>query len=455
MKNLACIFILIVSIPLYSQVTPTYNHPGVYVEEIPSPSMIVSVSTSITAFIGNTEKNTSKTNAPILITSLAEFEQKFGGAPSPQFNVLSYANPSNIELEFVSNTRYFMYHSVRLFFKNGGEMCYVTSTGNYKSGVQKKALLNGIEQLKNVIDVNQIVIPDAMLLPRNQRAAVQNQMLIHAKANNRFAILDVFEEMDITQSVDNFRTDIQGDDLKYGAAYYPWLKTPISNSIHPKDYIVGWEDLVIEDDSDWYKSIKKALTKQLSIIPPSGAIAGVYVETDNTAGVWKAPANVSIAGITGFTSSISNIQQQAIYVSVSDGKSINPLRTFPSKGNVIWGARTLAGNDNEWRYISVRRLTSMIEESIEFYLQSLVFESNNQSTWTNAQIHIEDYLKELWQSGALMGSNSKQAYNVQVGLGKTMTQKDLDEGKMKIQINIAVDYPAEFMVLAFEAKLVN
>jgi hypothetical protein len=452
MKNLLFILLLISSIPLYSQVTPEY--PGVYITELPNAKFsISSLPTDITAFIGCTEKNINEEKDAFYISSLAEYEQQFGGAPSPQLKLVSFDDATNIQLDFLPNTRYFLYHSIRLFFENGGNNCYVISAGDYTNGVQKKALLDGMELYKNVFDLNQISIPDAMLLTRNERAEVQQKMLLQAKANNYFALLDVFEEMDNAESINNFRADIQHEGLKYGAAYYPWLK--IRQDYEPKDYIVGWDDFNIQPDSDLYKSIKNELIQQLEAIPPSGAIAGIYATTDNRVGVWKAPANVSITGITGFTTTISDAEQATMNVSLSDGKSVNALRNFNGKGNLVWGARTLAGNDNEWRYISVRRLNSSIEHSINGYLQQFVFEENSQVIWTSVNEDIGNYLNDLWKSGALQGNSPKESYNVQVGLGKTMTAENLLNGKMKIQVSISPVHPAEFLILNFEVDMIK
>lgn len=137
------------------------------------------------------------------------------------------------------------------------------------------------------------------------------------------------------------------------------------------------------------------------ILPPSAAIAGVYARTDRERGVWKAPANVSLSAVVGPTVQITHEEQDGLNVDPSSGKSINAIRAFPGKGTLVWGARTLAGNDNEWRYVSIRRLFLMIEESARKATAFAVFEPNDATTWLKVKGMLESYLYGLWEQGAL------------------------------------------------------
>ncbi|MCK5229434.1 MAG: phage tail sheath family protein, partial [Desulfobulbaceae bacterium] len=114
-----------------------------------------------------------------------------------------------------------------------------------------------------------------------------------------------------------------------------------------------------------YKNIVTAINEDLTVVPPSGAIAGIYCYVDKTRGVWKAPANVSLSNVAKLTERIDDEEQADLNVDVNGGKSINAIRFFTGRGNIVWGARTLAGNDNEWRYIPVRRFFNMVEESVK------------------------------------------------------------------------------------------
>jgi len=202
-----------------------------------------------------------------------------------------------------------------------------------------------------------------------------------------------------------------------------------------------------------YKNIVTAVNENLTIVPPSGAVAGIYCFVDKTRGVWKAPANVSLSGVAGLTQRIDNEDQEDLNVDVNAGKSINAVRAFSGRGIIVWGARTLAGNDNEWRYISVRRFFNMVEESVKKSTNWAVFEPNDASLWTKLKAMIENYLTLKWRDGALAGAKPDEAFFVHVGLGTTMTQQDILEGRLIVDIGMAVVRPAEFIVLRFMHKM--
>jgi uncharacterized protein len=202
-----------------------------------------------------------------------------------------------------------------------------------------------------------------------------------------------------------------------------------------------------------FKNILANVSNALTILPPSGAIAGVYAMVDSTRGVWKAPANVSLTGVVGLTEIIDNKEQADLNVDVVAGKSINAIRPFTGKGILVWGARTLAGNDNEWRYIPVRRFFNMVEESVKKSTYWAVFEPNDANTWVKVRGMIENYLLQKWREGALAGATPKDAFFVRCGLGTTMTAQDILEGVMNVEIGMAVVRPAEFIVLKFSHKM--
>jgi phage tail sheath protein FI len=169
--------------------------------------------------------------------------------------------------------------------------------------------------------------------------------------------------------------------------------------------------------------------------------------------VWKAPANVGLTAVIGPVTKITHEQQENLNVDPTAGKSINAIRAFTGKGTLVWGARTLAGNDNEWRYVSVRRLFNVIEESAQKATAFAVFEPNDATTWLKVKAMIESYLFGLWEQGALAGPTPEAAYFVNIGLGKTMTTQDVLEGRMIVEIGIAAVRPAEFIILRFTHKL--
>jgi uncharacterized protein len=206
-------------------------------------------------------------------------------------------------------------------------------------------------------------------------------------------------------------------------------------------------------NSELYHQIKKEIASLKVVLPPSSAMAGVYAKVDSTNGVWKAPANVGVNYVETTTEKISNVEQDGLNVDAVAGKSINAIRTFTGKGTLVWGARTLDGNSNEWRYVPVRRFFNMVEESVQKATERFVFDSNTASTWVRVQAMIENFLTQQWKDGALAGSTPKEAFYVSVGLNKTMSAQDILEGRMNIEIGMAAVRPAEFIVLRFSHKL--
>ncbi|WP_294304340.1 phage tail sheath C-terminal domain-containing protein, partial [uncultured Chryseobacterium sp.] len=270
---------------------------------------------------------------------------------------------------------------------------------------------------------------------------------------DRFVIMDVLGDDVI------FRSKVIGSGLKYGAAYYPNLKTILSYDFDETKVLVtgasgvanlaGLKSL----NSDLYNQAKNAIASKQVVMAPSSAMAGIYAKVDSTSGVFKAPANVGLNYVVAPTEKISQERQDGLNVDAVAGKSINAIRTFTGKGTMVWGARTLDGNSNEWRYVSVRRFFNMVEESVKKSTERFVFEPNTANTWVRVQTMIENFLNQQWRDGALAGSKPEEAYYVSVGLNKTMSAQDILEGRMIIEVGMAAVRPAEFIILRFSHKL--
>lgn len=202
-----------------------------------------------------------------------------------------------------------------------------------------------------------------------------------------------------------------------------------------------------------YSGIVNAISSKGVVLPPSGAVVGKYASVDRDRGVWKSPANVSITAVKGPSVNVTHEEQEGLNVDTEAGKSVNAIRAFTGKGTLIWGARTLAGNDNEWRYIAVRRFFNMVEESVKKATSQFVFEPNDANTWVKVRAMIENFLTLQWRAGALTGAKQDQAFYVRVGLGQTMTAQDVLNGYMHVEIGMAVVRPAEFIVLKFSHKM--
>lgn len=202
-----------------------------------------------------------------------------------------------------------------------------------------------------------------------------------------------------------------------------------------------------------YRNIMNVVNNTPTRLPPSSSVAGRYAYVDRNRGVWKAPANVDLRSVKGTLYEVEDKEQDVLNIDVNSGKSINIIRTFSGKGTMIWGARTLAGNDNEWRYVSVRRFFNMVEESCKKSTSWAVFEPNDAGTWVKVKGMIDNFLILQWRAGALQGAKPEEAFYVKVGLGETMTSLDILEGRMNVEIGMAVVRPAEFIILTFSHKL--
>ncbi|MDC8005348.1 phage tail sheath C-terminal domain-containing protein [Aureisphaera galaxeae] len=241
-------------------------------------------------------------------------------------------------------------------------------------------------------------------------------------------------------------------DLAKTAAQLDKLFSQVTTAMTAAISAVEEYELKVENDLTSmlpvYPSIIAELNKSMNHVPPSGAMVGVYANVDATRGVWKAPGNVSVNGIIGLADDITDKEQENMNIHES-GKSINAIRKFTGKGLLVWGVRTLDGNSNDWRYINVRRLANMIEESAKKACMNFVFEPNVKQTWVNIKGMIENYLTTLWSDGALAGAKAEDAFFVSVGLNETMSAQDVLEGRLIVKIGYAPSRPAEFIILEF------
>jgi hypothetical protein len=465
-----------------------YKIPGVYVEEISfrQPS-VAEVETAVPAFVGYTQTcPDSLRNQPVKINSLLEYEVQFGKAKNESLSVTLSETAVNGVYPILPVTEptlaHYLYYSIRMFFENGGGKCYVVSVGDTTSAVAlgdgASGLLAGLNAVAREDEPTLIVIPDAALLDdgatgTNYAKLARAALAQCAALGDRFAILDVTRAKSVCSisEINGYRTLLGINNLKYGAAYYPHLKTRLNYAYddasvtlnQPASPVSGpLNGLTLSNLNDPaharydpanYRNIKTHLSTLTVTLPPSAAVAGVYAAVDATRGVWKAPANVSLNAVIGPSASIGNVQQDALNVDVLSGKSINAIRHFTGKGILVWGARTLAGNDNEWRYISVRRFFNMVEESVKKSTHWAVFEPFDANTWVKVRGTIESYLTQKWREGALAGTKPEHAFYVKCGLGTTMTAQDILEGRMNVEVGMAAMRPAEFIILKFSHKL--
>ncbi len=341
--------------------------------------------------------------------------------------------------------------------------------------------------------------------------SLQGEMINHCgDLGTRVALIDIpggyAEPLVGTTSVEAFRNNVEPTLQKfnsYAAAYYPWLHTTVNqlgdvsykniasqsyetvktmlnaefpSTVDPKSnaqvpnpiskYITALfattpaadgisaekADSVLKNLSGNYKMLLKHMLQQLNLMTPSSAMAGIYTVVDNNEGVWVAPANVGVQGVVSPAIKIDHKAQEDLNMPL-DGKSICAIRSFPGKGVLVWGARTLDGNSNDWRYINVRRTLLYIEQSIKEAAQAYVFAPNDASTWVSIKSMIGNFLTGLWNQGGLVGPKPTDAFSVSVGLGSTMTGDDVLNGKMIIAVKVAVSHPAEFIEITFQQQM--
>ena len=244
--------------------------------------------------------------------------------------------------------------------------------------------------------------------------AIQSAIVTHCERNRfRFAVLDSARGQNVM--ADNALIPRNALDSQYAAFYYPWYFTP-----HPRSGVK-------------------------TLVPPGAAACGIYAQTDNARGVWKAPANVPVAGATDLEYDIDTGRQEVL-----NPRGVNCIRRFPGRGIRMWGARTLS-SDPLWKYVSVRRLFIFLEASIYNSTQWVVFEPNDQRLWARVQQTITLFLRSQWREGALFGAKEEEAFSVAVG-NSTMTPDDILNGRLIVEIGIAPVRPAEFVIFRIFQK---
>ncbi len=373
----------------------SYLSPGVYVEEVDRGTKpLEMVGTSTVGFIG--ECNIGPVNEPIFVTNWSQFTKHFGDFQNSEY----------------------LAHAVYGFFNNGGGRAFILNVGSVddakgegdkKKPASKAALYIGTDNgpgtrtgLKAFEDVDEINI---VCSPGQTDPAIQDAVLSHCEnMRYRFAILDSPETIE-KGGVDKLP---KPRDSKYGGYYFPWVEVydPIRGNIYQ---------------------------------PPSGYMAGIFARSDGERGVHKAPANEIVRGALGLKYNITKGEQDIL-----NPKGINCIREFPNRGIRVWGARTIS-SDPSWRYVNVRRLFNMVEQSIELGTQWVVFEPNDHRLWKRITRDISAFLLRLWRQGALFGQTPEEAFYVKCD-EETNPPEVIDAGQLIVEIGMCPVKPAEFVI---------
>jgi uncharacterized protein len=269
----------------------------------------------------------------------------------------------------------------------------------------------GLAALAEIEDIAIVAAPDAGAMADPVSAA--DRLVAHAELSRyRIAVLDGPPGSSINE-IREFRGRF---DSKYAALYHPWIE--ILDPLAPS---------------------APGIPQPRLLLPPSGFVCGIYARSDIERGVHKAPANEIVRGLTRFEVNINKARQDVL-----NPEGVNCLRFFEGRGNRVWGARTVS-SDPEWKYVNVRRLFIYLEHSIDKASQWAVFEPNNDRLWGNIRRTVEDFLFVMWRDGALLGGKPEEAFFVRCDRS-TMTQNDLDNGRMICLIGVAPVRPAEFVI---------
>ena len=383
----------------------TYTVPGIYIEEVATgPKPITGVTTTTCGFIGKAPIKTAYLNTPTACNNFPEFCKKF--VPDDRAKIQDFA----------------LLHAVYGFFFNGGSRCYIVNIGD--GTVQgDPGKRTGVHSLEAFDEIALVAAPGATSI------ADYNALIDHCeKMRNRFAILDGLATFNDVTELTTVGIETAGDD---GGAGGGGNKADKARRPKSTSYAAVYTPELV---------MNCPFTKQRVTVAPSGHIAGIYARTDVDRGVHKAPANVGIRACSGVSQRITEGEQGEL-----NSNYVNCIRYFPNGGIRVWGARTLSNTDPEWRYVNVRRLFLMIEESIKRGTSWVVFEPNNVRLWKTVIRDISAFLKLQWQSGALVGATPAEAFFVKCD-GENNPQESIDEGRLIVDIGIAPSKPAEFII---------
>jgi hypothetical protein len=267
--------------------------------------------------------------------------------------------------------------------------------------------------------LDQVSIFNLLGVPGETTAAVVQHLQNYCRSKRAFYIVDS-QQSDTFASLQNGPVNITGDDAINSALYFPWVNAP-----------------------------DPLQQSRISTYPPCGFVAGIYAATDAGPGVWKAPAGIdaSLSGASGLTTVLTDAQNGTLNI-----QGINCLRNFPVYGTVVWGARTLRGNDqigSEWKYVPIRRLALFLESSLYDGTQWVVFEPNDERLWSQIRLNVGAFMQGLFLKGAFQGTTPQQAYFVKCD-AENNPQSSIDQGIVNILVGFAPLYPAEFVVIQIQ-----
>src|SRR5258708_3358080 len=393
---------------------PFYQTPDVYIVEEPGPKTVQAVGTSVAAFIGQAPDAGAHLNEAIAVNNWSQFRAEFAAADDARSTMIS--------------------HAVNGFFANGGSRCFIVNMAEGDAIAGGDRPRRGLKVLEEIDEVSIVAAPG-----RFDPVSHEALLAYCEKAGNCVAICDPPSDVKNTELLKIVETAAVPPKAKdkdagstpvdaaskaagglrprvslggYGTFYFPWLY--VADPMNPK--------------------------AALTLVPPSGHMAGIWARTDATRGVQKAPANQTVAGALNLGYRVTSPEQAQL-----NSLGVNCIRFFSTEGMLVWGARTLAEESSEWRYLNVRRLVIMIEESIKQATRWVVFEPNDPSLWKTIRSEISGFLMNVYRDGALMGATADEAFFVKCD-SETNPQESIDMGQVITVIGIAPVKPAAFII---------
>jgi phage tail sheath protein FI len=376
--------------------------PGVYVKEVSTgPRPIGAVGTSTAALVGVAPDARAHVNEPVACNNWSEFLKVFAGGKDQATDLA---------------------RAVFGFFMEGGGRCYVLNLGDAKASLAgNPAQRTGLAALEALDDVAIVAAPG------RTTAADYSDIISHCeRMEDRFGILDPPDVQDVGQLTAIGTESVTGEEEAKPKAKKQAVRPPNS------PYCAFYYPNIIIRDPDPFEGGNVA-------VPPSGHIAGIYARTDRSRGVHKAPANEGFRTALGLTYRVARFEQGEL-----NRNGVNCLRYFASSGIRVWGARTLAPEASEWRYINVRRLFNMVKESIAEGTSWTVFEPNDELLWGTVIRDVSAFLTTLWRDGALFGATPAEAFFVKCD-AENNPPESRDQGQLIVDVGIAPVKPAEFV----------
>jgi len=398
---------------------PEIRTPGVFIVEVPGPKTVQAVGTSVAAFLGQAPDAGAHLNEAVAINNWSQFCAEFAAG-------------DNVRSTFLS-------HAVNGFLQNGGSRAFIVNIADGDAIAGTDGPRTGLKLLDEIDEVSIVAAPG-----RTDAASHEALLSYCEKAGNCVAICDPPLDVKNTELLKIVATaavpspakgkDKDKDKDKdaggaadaaakpggglrprlcgYGTFYFPWIW--VADALNPKGDLIA--------------------------VPPSGHMAGIWARTDGKIGVQKAPANEAVFGALNLNYRVTSAEQADL-----NSKGVNVIRFFSTEGILVWGARTLAEESSEWRYLNVRRLVIMIEESIKRATRWVVFEPNDRTLWKTIRSEITGFLTSVYRDGALMGATAEEAFFVKCD-EETNPPESIDMGQVNTVIGIAPVKPAEFVI---------